>query len=431
MMTEKTTMADMEHRLRAAFEARTAGVPAPPEPDWDAAPASRTARLRTPRLRVRRPRLLLLPGLAAAAMAVLLVVGLGGRGGGGRGDGGGQADEPVLTVGAVTPVRPAASPTLLFRSDGVHPTRVVQAATGRTLGTVEPPAGYVQDWTGLTSATDNRTLFFTVKAKGGSASSPQYVARTRVDDKGHPGKAQLVARVPRSQNLPTTSPTPTTTPGSPSPKSVARVPGARGLPAVSLSPAPATTYPPSEWPRVTVLAPSPDATRLALAVSGHDGNDLVVRDLRTGKERAWSSRSGLDAISWSDDGRHVHWSTDTRVGDLDPQSKEDSLPAGRKVPATGDGLGAVLLPSGDRLTTLYRTGNVQIVLLPSDGGGARVLDEWKVVPRSLDLPAADATGKHIFYRRGDGWARLNLTTGKRTAFSLPADSTQRGVVYTW
>ncbi|MFC6929748.1 hypothetical protein ACFQHO_04850 [Actinomadura yumaensis] len=30
---------DMEHRLRAAFEARTAAVPAPPEPDWEAAPA--------------------------------------------------------------------------------------------------------------------------------------------------------------------------------------------------------------------------------------------------------------------------------------------------------------------------------------------------------------------------------------------------------
>lgn len=414
-------MTDMENRLRAAFEARTAGVPAPAEPDWNAAPAPRT-----PRIRVRRPRLLLLPALAAAGMAVLLVVGLGGRSGDGRGDGGGQADEPVLTVGAVTPVRPAASPTLLFRSEGEHPTRVVQVATGRTLGTVQPPAGYVQDWAGLTSATDNRTLFFTVMAKGASALSPQFVARTRVDDKGHPGKAQLIARVPRSRDLPAAPPATTQ---AATPTSVARGPGPRGLP--SPSPSLATTYPPSEWPRVTVLAPSPDATRLAVAVSGHDGNDLVVRDLRTGKERAWSSPSRVDAISWSDDGRRVHWSTDGRVGDLDPQSKQGALPAGRKVPAAGDGLGAVLLPSGDRLTTLYRTGKVQILLLPSDGGGARVLDEWKVVPRSLDLPAADATGRHIFYRRGDGWARLDLTTGKRTAFSLPADSTQRGVVYTW
>ncbi|MFC6929747.1 hypothetical protein ACFQHO_04845 [Actinomadura yumaensis] len=134
---------------------------------------------------------MLLPALAAAGMAVLLAVILTGRG-----DGGGQADKPVLTIGAVTPIRPAASPTLLFRSDGESATRVVQAATGRTLGTVEPPPGYVQDWAGLTTATDNRTLFFTVKAKGGGASSPQFVARTRVDEKGHPGKALLVARAP-------------------------------------------------------------------------------------------------------------------------------------------------------------------------------------------------------------------------------------------
>ncbi|GAA0267766.1 hypothetical protein GCM10009527_075050 [Actinomadura nitritigenes] len=380
---------DIEHRLRAAFEARTAAVPAPCEPDWDTAPAPRTRRRR-----VRRPRLLL-PALAAAGTAVLLAAVLTARGHGG------QADEPGLTIGAVTPIRPAASPTLLFRSDGESPTRVVQAATGRTLGTVEPPAGYVQDWAGLTSATDNRTLFFTVKAKGGGASSPQFVARTRVDEKGRPGKALLVARVPRSRDLP------------------------------AASPAPETTQAPSAWPSVTALAPSPDATRLALALSGHGGDVLVVRDLRTGKERAWSSRSGLDAISWSEDGRQVHWSADGTAGDLAVQSREGALPAGRDVPAAGDPLGAVLLPSGDRLALRQTRQEVRLVLLPSDGGGARTLDEWKDVPAFLELPAADATGRHVFYRRGDGWARLDLQTGRRTAFSLPADSTRPGVVYTW
>jgi hypothetical protein len=266
---------------------------------------------------------------------------------------------------------------------------------------VVPPAGYVQDWAGLTSATDNRTLFFTVKAKGGSASSPQFVARTRVDEEGRPGKAVLVARVPRSRDLP------------------------------AASPAPQSTQAPSAWPSITALAPSPDATRLALALSGHGGDVLVVRDLRTGKERAWSSRFGIDAISWSEDGRQVHWSADGTAGDLSPQSRQGMLPAGRKVPAAGDPLGAVLLPGGDRLALRQTTQDVRLVLLPSGGGAVRVLDEWKDVPGFLELPAADATGRHVFYRRGDGWARIDLKTGKRTAFSLPADSTQPGVFYTW
>ncbi|MQY05624.1 hypothetical protein [Actinomadura macrotermitis] len=360
---------DLERRLRSAFEARTSGVRPPAEPVWDAPPTRRAPRL-------------LLPVAAAALIAVLALFLAQLRGGT-------EPQEPSLALGGVAPVKPAASPTLVFKYDGKPRTKVVEVATNRITGTVEPPPGYTMAGPGAV-AVDNRTYFFTVSGRG-----RRFVARVQVDDRGRPGPAELVARAPRTRDVAAAVPRPAVRP----------------------------TGRPSAWAEIDAIVPSPDATRLALLLSGADGDAVMVWELRTGTGRMWGGGPEIGALAWTSDGRRVRWAADGVAGDLDPAAAPGRLPAGRAVPPAGDPLGALLLPNGDRLAVRQAGPAMRLVVLPAGPGSVRVLDQWNQSPGSVRLPSVDATGRYALYARRGAEVRIDIHTGRRSPTRLaPLDT---------
>ncbi|WP_433324531.1 hypothetical protein [Spirillospora sp. CA-294931] len=227
---------ELENRLRAAFEAGTAEVQAPPEPGWDDAP----------------PRRVLVPVLAAAVVVTIVVAVVAVlRPGGG--------DEPELATGnTLAPLVPTDSPRFVLRQPDATPV-VVELRTGRTVAALRPPDGYKWERAGaITGASDNRTFFLTVVAK---RERVQYVARVQLDERGRPGIARLVARAPRAGVLDA------------------------GTSKFTLRP----TNQPSPWSRIDAIVPSPDGTELAMKLSAREGEGLALWTLSDARLRVWES----------------------------------------------------------------------------------------------------------------------------------------------
>ncbi|QKG21384.1 hypothetical protein [Actinomadura verrucosospora] len=365
--------AELENRLRSAFEDATARVQAPPEPGW---PEDGRAR------RGAYP-FLVVAAAVAATLAVLLTAGLL--------KGGGSAGDPSFVPRAldVTPVRPARSPDLALRLQDADDPQVVRVRTGEVLGTVRPPAGYRPLWAGqATAAADDRTFFFTV---GKKADGRALVARVHVDDRGRPdGDAVLVAEAPRAADLD----------------------------AVVPSASPTGTAAPSRRASLDGLTASPDGTRLAMLVSTRSGEGVAVWDLRTGRATTWGSRVPVLSVAWGADGSLL-WASDASAGRLDPRSRGGALRATRTFAGTGEADRPVLLPGGDRIIVLERQYSVRFVRLPgTPGASPKVLDQW--VPDGGDNggPVVDASGRFVLYLRNGKGMRMNLATGARTPTGL-------------
>jgi hypothetical protein len=360
-------MNDLETRLRRAFEARTANVPTPPEPDWKARPG-------------RVYPILGVMAAVAATLAVLLSVNLL------QG-----TDGPAFTPGSVpaTAVRPANSPTFAIRQDDEYRPQIVDVATGRVLGTVEPPAGYDVLWaSNLAAAADNRTFFFTVRK---SLNSLHYlVARVHVDDRGRPdGRAVLVAETPRTNELDSAGP-PLKTPN---------------------------TNEPSRWATMDRLWVSPDATRIAMGVSSRRSEGLTLWDLTTGRHTTWGGTTGVDAVAWGKDGSLL-WASGRSAGKLDPDAAPTPLRPDRTFPEVGDLTDSVLLPNGDRIAVLLGAGNpAKLARIPSTGS-MQVLDQWAQNGDDEGGVMVDAGGKHVLYLRHGEMVRMDLTTRKRSPSAL-------------
>lgn len=375
---------DLERRLRHAFEARTAGVHAPPEPDWD-----------RPRSRAAYP-VFGIVAAVAATLAVLLAANL-------VPGGGGRSDDGPFTPGAVaaTPVRPAASPSFALRMESASGLQVVDVATGKVRGTVQPPAGYGELWAGHTAAAaDNRTFFFSVRK---SLKGRPMVARVHVDDRGRPdGRALLVAQAPTAGDLEAVAPRPATR----------------------------STNGPARWAALDGLSVSPDATRLAMVVSTAKAEGVSVWDLGTGRRTTWGSPVPVTALAWSGDGSLL-WASDRSAGSLDPAGRPGVLRAARTHPAVADPVPPRLLPNGDRITVLTGPGSVRLVRLPAlPGRPERVLDEWKPNGGDEGPVVVDGSGRHVLYGRNGKRERMDLATRRHKPTNLdgPDDKTS---AFTW
>ncbi|MFI0451514.1 hypothetical protein [Actinomadura sp. 6N118] len=375
---------DLESRLRHAFEARTAGVPVPPEPDWEVAQA--------------RPRkaypILGVIATVAATLVVLLTVTLV------WGDGG--SDDQAFRPGTVevTPVWPAKSPTLALRRDTSNP-QIVNVATGKVLGTALPPAGYDVAWAGYeAAAADNRTFFFTVSK---ALNSRHMVARVHVDDQGRPdGRAVLVAQVPTANELNAVAP-PLPTPN---------------------------TNEPARWATLDGLSVSPDATRLAMTVSTRNGEGLSVWDLSTGRNTTWGSPTAITALAWGGDGSLL-WASGHSAGRLDPESRPSILRPTQSYSDLGDAEVSQLLPSGDRIVVLSEPYSVRLVQLSRHPGGPeRVLDQWVATGGDNGGAVVDGSARHVLYLRNSEGVRLDLKTGARTPTKLGGPENKMAI-FTW
>jgi hypothetical protein len=335
-------MTGLEHKLRAALRDTAGEIPADPPPPLRLPPARDSAR-RGPVWPGQRRWIGWAAPLAAAALvfavvaASLAVV----HGGSGRTTSkpAGRAAVPPYYVALTAPAYPD------VYSGNATAAEVRATATGAVLAKVIPPQPYVH-FAGVTAAADHRT--FVLVAEG----------------KSHP---------PEQQPKPGEGPHPYY---QPSRFYLLRFdPGTRR---VSLRALPAAFIPANA--EVHDMALSPDGTSLAADV-GRDyvGSHLIVFDLATGTERAWSfktcaschpSSGGLgfggtnvDALSWTGDDRHVAfvgpnragWPSHSTVRLLDvtlPGSDllADSMPVAE--PPPGDRLsmvmwrGAIITPDG-------------------------------------------------------------------------------------
>ncbi|MBO2445721.1 hypothetical protein J4573_01320 [Actinomadura barringtoniae] len=345
-------MNDLETRLRRAFEAGTAHVQTPPEPDW------------THRTRRAYPILATMAAIAAT-VAILLTV---------NHIWGGSSDtDPTFAPGtvAVSPVRPATTPTFAIRQEIKSPPTIVDVATGRVLGNVETPKGYNALYSeSLTAAADNRTFFFSVRKK---LNSPRYmVARVHVDERGRPdGRAVLVATAPM---------------------------------------------------RLNGLSASPDATKLAMSVTNDQSETLTIWDLSTGGHKTWdvppsAAPNGVESVVWTPGGSLL-WASGRSAGKLDPESAPGPLHADRTFPNVGDLTDSELLPNGDRIAVLHEEGNVRFIRISSrPGASMRVLDHW--VPEGDDEGGLIVSGgRYVLYLRHGQMVRMDLTTHTRTPSPL-------------
>ncbi|WP_131737395.1 hypothetical protein [Actinomadura roseirufa] len=366
---------DPETRLRRAFEAATAGVQAPPEPDWD---------------RLRPRRVSAVPAAVAAVAATLvlaLTVGL---------VRGADVAEDAFTPGAATatPVRPAASPVFAMRQRGGSRPQIVDLATGAVRGTVRPPSGYDEmAMSSLAAAADNRTFFFTVRK---SPAGRWMVARVHTGDSGRPeGRAVLVAQAPSARDLEAVAPVDETL----------------------------TTSEPSHWASVDGLSVSPDATRLAMRVGGKRAWGISFWDLRTGRTATWGSSVSVSSLAWARDGSLL-WASARWAGRLDPKEPPSVLRATRTLSQRDDAGRFELLPDGDRVVVRTTPTSGRLLKLTDRPDLPNIiLDTWVTTVLDRDW-AVSADGTHVLYQRNGVRTLANLTTGQRTPTRLDGSANQ-------
>jgi hypothetical protein len=369
----------LEDQLRDAFAARTAEVRPPAEPDW--APVGR------------HPRRMLPPVLATTAALLVLIAALFARP---------TPDRPPAIAefpptAPVTAVAAAESPEFVFRIralDGMGKkgdAEIMDLALARIIGVVTPPTGFPYFSGQAAAASDNRTFFFSVMAKPGGR---LYVAEVHLDQNGRPGPARVVAMHPET-----------------------RVSG--------------------------LLAASPDATRLALAMEPRP-DKIVVWDLRTGHGRVWTVAAYLNGLSWTADNRHLRWSGGTGIGPayrsltgtLDTEAggtdlrRTDAM-AGTAPPASPQGgpPPSALLPDGGQVTVSARGGSAELALV-SATDDRHVLDTWTDRQGMPPKPIIDGAGRHVLYARDRGWASLDLGNGRHRPTRLPVHQAT-GYSYVW
>ena len=285
-------MSGLENKLRAALRETADEVPAAPPP-LRLPPGRDPARPGPVRPGQRRWISWAAP-LAAAALvlavvaASLAVV----RGGSGRttSEPPGPAAVPPYYVALTGPAYPG-----VYNGDSTA-AEIRATATGAVLAKVVPPKPYVH-FAGVTAAADHRTFVLVA------------------EEKSHP---------PEQQPKPGEGPHPYY---QPSRFYLLRFDPGTGR--VSLRGLPAAFIPANA--EVHDMALSPDGTSLAADIGlDYSGSHLVVFNLATGTERAWSfktcaqcnpSSGGLgyggtnvDALSWTGDGRHVAFVGPNRAG---------------------------------------------------------------------------------------------------------------------
>ena len=371
-------MTGLENKLRAALRDTADEIPATPPP----------LRLR-PRRDSRRGSGPVWPGQRrwiswaaplAAAVLVLAVVAVSlavVRGGSGR-----TTSEPAVPA-AVPPYYVALTgPAYPDVYNGNATAAEIRAtATGAVLAKVVPPKPYVH-FAGLTAAADRPHV------RPGRGGEEQPSAQQQPGEGPHPyyqpSRFYLLRFDP-------------------------------GTGRVSLRALPAAFIPANA--EVHDMALSPDGTSLAADIGRVlFGSRLVVFDLATGTERAWSfktcaqcnpSSGGLgyggtnvDALSWTGDGKHVAfvgpnragWPSHSTVRLLDVTLPGSDLLANSRPVAT--------LPPGDNATDLSWRG----AIITPDGRTVVMVEELATdgVPDHGPRPAAEGLGGH---RPGDGRQR--------------------------
>ncbi|WP_432924236.1 TolB family protein [Microbispora sp. CA-135349] len=176
-----------------------------------------------------------------------------------------------------------------------------------------------------------------------------------------------------------------------------------------------------------VIALSPDATRLAYAVSIPGGVKVSVVDLATGRRHDWSSQAPVvTGLAWAPDGRRIAlvvggWG----IGVLDLGSQGSDLLTATRLVKPGDDLplleAVAYTPDGSAL--IYSAGHA-VMRIPVDGGG-----EPRVLAR-LTLPAdasmtlrfsLDGTGRYLLFAHRWRVFRVDLVDGSTTSMPIKAD----------
>jgi hypothetical protein len=283
-------MTGLESKLRAAMRDTAGEIPADPPP-LRLPPARDSARPRPVWPGQRRWISWAAPLAAAVVVLAVVAVSLAVvRGGSGRTTSkpAGRAAVPPFYVALTAPAYPDVY-------DGNATAAEVRAtATGAVLAKVVPPKPYVH-FAGVTAAADHRTFVLVAEEKShppeqqpGEGPHPYY----------QPSRFYLLRFDP-------------------------------GTGRASLRALPAAFIPANA--EVHDMALSPDGTSLAADIGlDYVGAHLIVFDLATGTERAWSFKScaschpsggglgyggtNVDALSWTGDGRHVAFVGPNRAG---------------------------------------------------------------------------------------------------------------------
>jgi hypothetical protein len=285
-------MTGLENKLRAAMRDTAGEIPADPPPLR--LPPARDPARPGPGGQGRR-RWISWAAPLAAAVVVLVVVAASlavVRGGSGRTTSkpAGRAAVPPYYVALTAPAYPDVY-------DGNATAAEVRAtATGAVLAKVVPPKPYVH-FAGVTAAADHRTFVLVAEEKSHPPAQPP-----------KPGEGPHPYYQPSRFYLLRFNP---------------------GTGRVSLRALPAAFIPANA--EVHDMALSPDGTSLAADIGlDYVGSHLIVFDLATGTERAWSFKScahcnpdsgglgfggtNVDALSWTGDGRHVAFVGPNRAG---------------------------------------------------------------------------------------------------------------------
>lgn len=356
-------MTGLENKLRAALRDTAGEIPADPPP------------LRLPAGPGRRHWISWAAPLAAAALvlavvaASLAVV----HGGSGRTTSkpAGQAAVPPYYVALTAPAYPD------VYNGNATAAEIRATATGAVLAKVVPPKPYVH-FAGVTAAADDRTFILVAEAKSNPPAQPP-----------KPGELPRPYYQPSRFYLLRFDP---------------------GTGRASLRALPGAFIPANA--EVRDLAVSPDGTSLAADIDrqGLAGSHLVVFDLATGTERAWSfktcaqcnpSSGGLgyggtnpDALSWTGDGKHVafvgpsraRWPSYGTVRLLDVTLPGTDMLANSRPVAT--------LPPGDNATDL----SWRAAIITPDGQTVVMVEELAtdgapIVVRDRLLKVSVATGR--------------------------------------
>jgi hypothetical protein len=216
--------------------------------------------------------------------------------------------------------------------------------TGAVLAKITPPGPYVS-FTGVTGAADDRT--FVLSAQGPEPSVvPPFPAQRffllRIDLAAQAGARMTLTALPAGY-----------------------VPAGYGIREMALS---------------------PDGTRLAAGIGESLGyaEELVVFDLATGTERAWSTRTcaecapngggnlwmgvNTDALSWTADSQHVAFSWNNTVRLLDTRVAGSDILTDSKTVATWTGgvtglnqwRGAIITPDGRTVLGIEQLGGMNL-----------------------------------------------------------------------
>ena len=216
--------------------------------------------------------------------------------------------------------------------------------TGAVLAKITPPGPYVS-FTGVTGAADDRT--FVLSAQGPQPPVvPPFPAQRffllRIDPAARAGARMTLTALP-----------------------AADVPAGYGIHDMALS---------------------PDGTRLAAGIGESLGyaEELVVFDLATGTERAWSTRTcaecapngggnlwmgvNTDALSWTADSQHVAFSWNNTVRLLDTRVAGSDILTDSKTVATWTGgvtglnqwRGAIITPDGRTVLGIEQLGGMNL-----------------------------------------------------------------------